>query len=245
MRSTPRPHERLLVALDTNEIETARGLARQLKGHVGGFKIGLELFCSHGPDLVRELSDGSNVFVDLKLHDIPNTVAGAAAALGRLGVTYFTVHAMGGSAMIRRGVEAAAAAAATAGQRPPIALAVSVLTSHDDRSLDAIGLQGPCSVAVERLAVLARDAGAGGLVCSAREVRRVREIFPEGTLVVPGIRPAASAAVDTDDQARTGTPGDVIRAGGDLLVVGRPITGATDPVRAARSIAEEIGAAVS
>ena len=240
MSSGPLPHECLFVALDTSDIRRARQLVRELKGQVGGFKIGLELFCSHGPEFVREVRDSGRIFLDLKLHDIPNTVSGAAAAAGGLGVAYFTLHAMGGSTMVRRGVEAAAQAAAAAGLAQPVALAVTVLTSHDDRSLEAIGLRGPCTAAVSRLATLARDGGAGGLVCSAWEIGAARRAFPEATLVVPGIRPSGGPAVVADDQARTATAAHVVRSGADLLVVGRAITQADDPVGAASAIAREI-----
>jgi len=239
-RSEPAPHERVFVALDTPDVHRARSLVRALGGHVGGFKIGLELFCVGGPQLVAELREHGDLFVDLKLHDIPNTVAGAAAAIGRLGARYFTLHASGGSEMIRRGVAAAREGAAGAGLPAPTALAVTVLTSHDDDTLAAVGLAGPCGEAVARLARLARDAGAGGLVCSALEVADARRLLPEGVLVVPGIR-MADGSVRSDDQARAGTPDEVVRRGGDLLVVGRPITQADDPVHAADRIAEAIG----
>ncbi len=236
----PGPRERVFVALDTPDVERARSLARQLAGHVGGFKVGLELFCTAGPTLVRELSEHGELFLDLKLHDIPNTVAGAAAAIGRLGARYFTLHAAGGSEMIQRGVEAAAEAAERAGLPAPTSLAVTVLTSHDDATLAAVGLDGPCAAAVERLADLAREAGAGGLVCSPLEVTQARRRFPTGVLMVPGIRPAGGAPVAGDDQSRAGSPGEVMARGADRLVVGRPITRAADPVAAADAIADEI-----
>lgn len=230
---------RLFVALDTPRLEQARDLARRLRGRVGGYKIGLELFASHGPTAVRELLDDAEVFVDLKLHDIPNTVAGAAGAVARLGAGYLTVHATGGPTMIRRAVEAAARCAEEAGHAPPVVLAVTILTSHDDDELAAIGLAGPCQAAVLRLAALARDAGAGGLVCSPREVAAVRRVFPAGVLVVPGIRPTA-AAVAGDDQSRTATPARAVADGADRLVIGRPITQADDPAAAADAIAAEL-----
>lgn len=232
-------HRRILVALDTPDAEQARALVRRLSGRVGGFKVGLELFTSHGPGLIEEIRDaGNEIFLDLKLHDIPNTVAGAAAAAARLGVDFFTVHASGGPEMIRRGVAAANDAARAAGVRPPVVLAVTVLTSHDDDDLERIGLAGPCASAVLRLAELARGAGAGGLVCSPLEVGRARERFPAGVLVVPGIRPAASA--EGDDQARTATPASAVSLGADRLVIGRPITRAEDPVAAALAVADEL-----
>jgi len=235
------PRERIFVALDTPDVERARILVRSLEGRVGGFKLGLELFTSHGPELIGEIRDrGGLVFLDLKFHDIPNTVAGAAGAAARLGVSFFTLHACGGPKMIRRGVDAAARGAAQAGLEAPVALAVTVLTSHDDDELGLVGLQGPCEAAVLRLAALARDAGAGGLVCSPLEVASVREAFPAGVLVVPGIRPGGLSAGGGDDQSRTATPATAVRLGADRLVIGRPITRADDPPAAAEAIAEEI-----
>jgi orotidine-5'-phosphate decarboxylase len=233
------PHERLYVALDTPDPDRARRLARELVGAVGGFKVGLELFSSNGPALVRELRESGRIFLDLKFHDIPNTVAGATAAVARLDVDYLTVHASGGPEMIHRAVVTARETAGAAGVRAPLVLAVTVLTSLDDETLEAVGLRGPSLEAVERLAGLARDAGAGGLVCSAHEVRRAREVFPGGTLVVPGIRPTADGVL-ADDQARTATPSRAVDLGADLLVIGRPITGASDPAQAAAAIVREL-----
>jgi orotidine-5'-phosphate decarboxylase len=233
-------HERIFVALDTPDAARARALVRQLEGKVGGFKIGLQLFTIAGSEIVDEVRrSGAAVFLDLKLHDIPNTVAGAAAAAARMGVSFFTMHATGGAEMITRGVEAAAEAAEAEKLPQPTALAVTVLTSHDDADLEMIGLNGPCGDAVRRLAALARDAGAGGLVCSALEVEAARAIHPEGTLVVPGIRPAGGAPKN-DDQSRVATPAQAVASGADRLVIGRPITGADDPAAAATAIATEI-----
>jgi orotidine-5'-phosphate decarboxylase len=232
--------ERIFVALDTPDADGARKLVRALAGRVGGFKVGLELFTACGPDLVRELADaGAPVFLDLKLHDIPNTVAGATASAARLGARFLTVHALGGEEMIRRAVASAADVAAARGDAPLTILAVTVLTSHDDAGLDRIGVRGTCTEAVVRLAGLARDAGAGGVVCSPLEVAQVRRAFPGGTLVVPGIRPAA-ASVGSDDQQRTATPASTVASGADRIVVGRPITRAADPAAAAAGIAREI-----
>jgi orotidine-5'-phosphate decarboxylase len=233
-----KPHERIFVALDTPDRDRALVLARALAGRVGGFKIGLEAFAACGPSLVGEVLDaGLPVFLDLKLHDIPNTVAGAAAASSRLGVSFLTVHALGGAAMIRAAVDASRDAAASAGLAQPTILAVTILTSHDERDLEAVGIAGPASDAVLRLAALARDAGAGGAVCSPLEVASVRGVFPSATLVVPGIRPSGASA---DDQARTATPGAAVTAGADRIVVGRPITRAPDPATVAEAIAREI-----
>jgi orotidine-5'-phosphate decarboxylase len=236
----PAAQQRIFVALDTPEVERVRELVTQLWDHVGGFKVGLELFISHGPSIVREIRDrGARVFLDLKLHDIPNTVAGAAAAAARLGVDYLTVHAGGGAAMIGAAQEAARKAAADSGVAAPTILGVTVLTSLDDAALEQIGLSGPARTAVVRLAGLVRDAGAGGLVCSPLEIRDARRAFPEGKIVVPGIRPAG-AAQRADDQARVATPAQAVDHGADLLVIGRPITRADDPVAAARAIAGEL-----
>jgi len=237
-----KPRDRIFVALDTPDREQAVNLARLLGPHVGGFKVGLEAFISHGPALAREIAQhDADLFIDLKLHDIPNTVAGAAAAVGRLGAQFFTVHALGGKAMIAAAVESSATAAEAAGFAAPTVLVVTVLTSHDDATLSEIGLAGPCGNAVLRLADLAREAGAGGLVCSPHEVAGVRERFPSGTLVVPGIRPASSK-VRRDDQSRVATPASAVADGADRLVIGRPITQAPDPALAAAAIADEIAA---
>lgn len=235
-----KPHERVFVALDTPDAARACDLARKLTGRVGGFKIGLEAFVANGPSLVGTMRDlGHVIFLDLKLHDIPNTVAGASAAASRLGISFLTVHALGGPAMIARAVSACREHA-PAGSAPPVVLAVTILTSHDDASLARLGIAGPCADAVPRLAAVARDAGAGGLVCSPLEVAAARRVHPEGVLVVPGIRPAAGEERPPDDQARVATPGDAVRAGADRIVVGRPITEAADPVAAAEAIAGDI-----
>ena len=239
MGQEPEPYERLFVAVDTPDAERARGLVRLLAGRVGGFKIGLELFASHGPGLVREFRESGRIFLDLKLHDISNTVARTAGAIARLGVDYFTVHASGGAAMVRRAALAAAEAAQASGLNPPTVLAVTVLTNLDDDALAEIGLRGPTASAVERLAILARDAGAGGLVCSALEVQAARRLFPAGTLVVPGIR-SRGIRVGNDDQARTASPARAVELGADLLVVGRPVTDADDPAAAVDAIAREL-----
>jgi orotidine-5'-phosphate decarboxylase len=199
---------------------------------------------ANGPALVEEIRGlGLPVFLDLKLHDIPNTVAGAAAAAGRLGVSFLTVHALGASAMIRRAVEASAESAAASGHAAPCVLAVTVLTSHDDGSLASVGVAGPCLPAVERLAAVAREAGAGGLVCSPLEIVRARAIFAKAVLVVPGIRPAGPGPRPVDDQSRVATPGEAVAWGADRIVVGRPITGSADPATAAEAIAADIEAA--
>ena len=235
-----RPEERTFVALDTADVERARSLARALAGRVGGFKIGLEAFVACGPGLVDEMRRlGHVVFLDLKYHDIPNTVASAAAAASRLGVAFFTVHALGGPSMIARAVESSRAAAPP-GADPPVVLAVTILTSHDDDGLRRIGIDGSCAEAVPRLTILAREAGAGGVVCSPLEVASARSVFPTAVLVVPGIRLAAPGQRPADDQVRVATPSAAVAAGADRIVVGRPITGADDPVAAAAAIADDI-----
>jgi len=231
--------DRILVALDTDRAPEARRLVLALGDRVGGFKVGLELFSACGPDLVRELrAGGHEVFVDLKLHDIPNTVERAAAAVARLGATLLTVHAAGGLEMLRAATRGATAGAEELGARRPAVLAVTVLTSLDDAALEAIGLAGPCAAAVDRLAALAAAAGADGVVCSPLEIEIARQRMPAGLIVVPGIRPAGGSR---DDQARSATPRAAIARGADRLVIGRPITRAADPAAAAEAIAAEIG----
>jgi orotidine-5'-phosphate decarboxylase len=235
------PHERTFVALDTEDLSQAQEWIDTLKGEVGGYKVGLQLFAAAGPDWVRQLAADETVFLDLKFHDIPNTVAGVAAAVTTLGVDYFTVHALGGSTMIRRAVEATAEAANRLGRPTPRVLGVTVLTSHSDADLDALGLDGPCAAAVERLAEQVQLAGAAGLVCSPAEVELLHRRFPEMELVVPGIRPRG-IEVSGDDQSRTASPGETIRRGATRIVVGRPLTGAKDPAAAARLLADDIRA---
>lgn len=229
--------ERLIVALDLAEAQAAAALAGRLAGAVGLVKVGLELFVAEGPAGVARVAEaGLPVFLDLKLHDIPNTVAGAVRSAARLGAAMLTLHAAGGAAMIAAAREAAERAA---GPRP-LLLAVTVLTSLEGPDLDAIGLSGPAEAAVLRLARLALAAGADGLVCSAREVAALRAAFGPGpALVVPGIRPEGSPA---DDQRRTMTPTEAVAAGADWLVIGRPITRTPDPLAAARGIAASLAA---
>ena len=218
----------IAVALDAPDVETAARWALAVSPHVEVLKIGLELFCRQGPDVVDVVRGGSKVglFLDLKLHDIPNTVAGAAKSVARLKPRYLTVHASGGADMVRAAVEAA----------PDVRIAaVTVLTSLDEETLVAIGLAGPSLDAARRLAVLAVGAGARALVCSPREVAAIRaEVGPDVDLITPGVRPAGS---DVQDQARVATPQQALADGADLLVIGRPITGAADPGAAAASLA--------
>ncbi len=227
--------ERLIVALDVSSADAALRLVDLLRGEVGLFKVGSQLFSSAGPALVRELhARGLGVFLDLKYHDIPNTVANAVSAATQLGVTLLDVHALGGRAMI----EAAAGARPAVGAR---LLAITVLTSHDEETLRELGLTGPLSAAVTRLALLAQRAGADGVVASPHEIALVRAACgPDFLIVTPGIRPAGARA---GDQARAATPAAAIRAGADYIVVGRPILEAAEPAAAARAIVEEMSAA--
>lgn len=234
------PTDRIFVAIDTPEAAPARRLAESLRGLVGGVKLGLEFFVANGPAGVRAVTDGLDMplFLDLKLHDIPNTVAGAVRAAVALRPAFLTIHAAGGPAMLHAAAEAAADEAARLGVARPRLLAVTVLTSLDAGDLDAVGQAGPVAAQVERLARLAVGACVDGVVCSPAEVARLRAALgPDAVLMVPGIRPAWAAA---NDQKRVMTPGDAIAAGADHLVIGRPITGAADPAAAARRIAEEL-----
>ena len=234
--------ERLIVALDLPGAEAAMRMAEGLRGCVGMFKVGMELFGAEGPALPRRLaSGGEGVFLDLKFHDIPNTVRAAAREAAQLGVRIINVHACGGRKMMaaaREGVEIVGA-----GTKRPLVLAVTVLTSLAPEDLSQIGLAGSPEEAVVRLARLAASAGMDGVVASAREAAAIREACgPKFVIVTPGIRPAASAV---QDQSRVSTPADAIRAGADYLVVGRPITGAANPEMAAAAVAAEIREAIS
>lgn len=224
------PQGRLIVAIDTPDIARADVLATVVTPAAGLVKLGLELFCAAGPPALGRLAARAPVFLDLKLHDIPNTVAGAVGSLAPLGAAMLTLHAGGGPAMIA----AARKAAEAAGAARPILLAVTVLTSMDAEQLGIIGVAGGPAQQVLRLARMAMDAGADGLVCSPREVGLIRDALGDAPmLVVPGIRPAGTAA---GDQSRIATPEDAVAAGADWIVVGRPITGAADPAAAARAI---------
>jgi orotidine-5'-phosphate decarboxylase len=227
--------DRLIVALDVPTPDAARDLVERLHGHVGLFKVGSQLFTAAGPDLVREIG-GERVFLDLKYHDIPNTVAGAVASAARLGVSLVDVHGLGGRAMI----EAAASALPAMGTR---LLAITILTSHDARTLGEVGVGGSIEESVRRLALLARDGGADGVVASPHEIALLRQTCGSGFLIVtPGIRPAGAAA---GDQARAATPAAALAAGADYIVVGRPITESSDPVAAADAIVAELERAAS
>lgn len=228
-----KPVNPIIAAIDTTDLAIAQTWARQLDGRVGLLKLGLAFYLAHGAAGVRAVTD-KPVFLDLKLHDIPNTVAGGVTAVLPLGAAMLTLHAGGGSAMIA----AARNAAEAAGAARPKLLAVTVLTSLSAEALAETGVADSPAGQVLRLAKLALKAGADGLVCSPQEVSLLRaEIGPEPLLVVPGIRPVGAAA---GDQARTLTPREALAAGADWLVIGRPITGVADPAGAARAIAADL-----
>jgi orotidine-5'-phosphate decarboxylase len=224
----------IYVALDTQDLSRALELARVVEPHVGGFKIGLEFISAHGPEGIRAIvALGRPVFADVKFHDIPNTVAGASKALATVGVSIFNVHASGGEAMMRAAVDAASGA----NPRPKI-IGVTVLTSLDNAVLETVGQRTPASDQVVRLARLAKASGLDGVVCSPQEIAMVRAACgPEFLIVTPGIRPAGA---DLADQRRVTTPEDAVRAGADILVIGRPITGAANPAEAAKAIAASL-----
>ena len=225
----PRPENPLIVALDVTDLGEAERLAATLAPHAAMLKVGLELFWAHGPEAVRRIASQGKVFVDAKLHDIPNTVERAAANIARLGVDMLNVHALGGEAMMRAALDGAARGAADAGRPMPLVIAVTVLSSQSGEDLAS-----PASLAFE-----AKAAGLDGVVVSGADVRDVREACGDGfCLVVPGIRPAGS---NGDDQVRVLTPGEAIERGADYLVVGRPITGSPDPGGVARGILLDVG----
>jgi orotidine-5'-phosphate decarboxylase len=225
----------IIVALDVATTDQAMGLVRQVGDLVGAFKVGKELFVHAGPDLVRRIRDaGAPVFLDLKFHDIPNTVARAVTAAVRLDVQMLTVHASGGRAMLEAAETTARQAAANLGKPPPLVLGVTVLTSLDSDALGELGMTANVARQVERLAQLCVRAGLRGLVCSPLEVAALRQLIPTDLqLVTPGIREAGSPR---DDQQRALTAREAIAAGASWLVIGRPIYGAADPRKAAESI---------
>ena len=226
----------IIVALDVARPEQALALAAQVAPAVGAFKIGKELFVSAGPDIVRKIrATGAAVFLDLKFHDIPNTVAKAVEAAVQLDVQMLTIHASGGATMMRAAEDAAQQAARAAGRPAPLVLGVTVLTSLDARDLAEVGITGDVTGQVERLAALASRAGLRGLVCSPLEIAALRKLLPAAMqLVTPGIRPAEGGK--PDDQKRTLTPREALAAGASWLVIGRPIYAAENPRAAAEKI---------
>ena len=229
-----RARERIILALDTHEKDYALEIVDRFDGLVDTFKVGLELFIATGPSILEELRRrGHSIFLDLKLHDIPNTVAAAVRTAASLGVDLLTVHAFGGPAMLTAARDALAGL-----DSPPQLLAVTVLTSMDQPQLAAIGAASPPAAQVELLARLGLASGINGFVCSAEEVANLRALTgPAGLLVTPGIRPAGSAA---GDQKRIATPAGALRNGASYLVVGRPITQAANPAAAATAILNEM-----
>lgn len=225
--------ERIYVALDTTDVSYAVELAQKLKGLVGGMKVGKEFFTANGPQGVAAIRDvGMPVFLDLKFHDIPNTVAGAIRAATPIAPHIINVHAQGGPEMLKQ--------AANAGREAgiPLTIAVTILTALDQGDLNAIGVNDNIENQVVRLAKLTQDNGLDGVVCSAKEITPIRAACgPDFKLIVPGIRPAWAAK---GDQKRVMTPRDAVLAGADILVIGRPITQADDPVEAAQKIAHEL-----
>jgi orotidine-5'-phosphate decarboxylase len=232
--SVTRLENPVFVALDTPDLNRAREVARAVRPYVGGFKIGLEFISALGPDGIRAIVElGAPVFADVKFHDIPNTVAGASRALASLGVSIFNIHASGGEPMMRAAVDA------TSGANPrPKIIGVTVLTSLDDQVLETVGQQPPAAEQVVRLAKLAKKSGLDGVVCSPREIALVRAACgPQFLIVTPGVRPVGA---DLADQRRVETPEAAVRAGADILVIGRPLFAAADPAAAARAIAESL-----
>lgn len=235
MRTNP-----IYCALDVPEAEAALAFARRIAPHVGGLKLGLEFFCAVGPDGVRRISGetGLPIFLDLKFHDIPNTVAGAVRSVMALQPAILTVHAGGGPAMLAAAKAAADEEAARLNCVAPKIVAVTVLTSLDAADLNAVGVTATPAEQVSRLAELVRSSGLDGTVCSPQEVAAVKAAWPEAFSVVPGIRPAGSSV---GDQKRIMGPREALAAGASVLVIGRPITAADDPAAAAQAIARESG----
>lgn len=230
----------LIIALDVDTLEEAEILANKLYAHAGAFKVGLQLYNSAGPEALKKLKQkGVPVFVDLKLHDIPNTVAAAARVLTRYGASILNVHAAGGSAMMRAAAEAVRKEAAGNGIGRPLVTAVTVLTSIDQEMFNnEMGIPGLLQKQVTTWALLARASGLDGVVASPREITAIREACgPDFVIITPGVRPAGAAA---NDQKRTMTPAEAMKLGATYLVVGRPVTASPDPVQAIREILKEI-----
>lgn len=238
MSAAAERRDQICLALDFPSGTEASAFAKRFSGQVGWFKVGLELFVSEGPGLVAEIAGRGSVFLDLKLHDIPNTVARAAAAAAATGAAMLNVHASGGKEMMRRAVEAVSAETVGRGAERPKIIAVTLLTSLDESSLAGLPFSGRPAEIVTSLARLARDSGLDGVVCSAGDLEAVHAACgPEFLTVVPGIRPAGSPA---GDQKRTATPRTALEAGASLIVIGRPVTQAADPERALEEIVSEL-----
>jgi orotidine-5'-phosphate decarboxylase len=242
------PRSSLIVALDFDSLASAVKFAQQVADVVGMFKIGSQLFTSAGPEAVRQVAQlGADIFLDLKFHDIPNTVAGAVLASTALpGVQLVNVHALGGTAMMRAASQAVSAGVPMGADRTRL-LAVTVLTSMDQKAIREVGIGGPPKLRVLELAKLAQKAGADGVVASVGEAKAIRKACGREFLIVtPGVRPKVQGAGEKiDDQVRTATPREAIKAGADFIVVGRPILAAADPRLAAQAIVDEIAAAKS
>ena len=231
---------KLIVALDVDTAQRARELVTELRGVVGMFKIGLQLFTAAGPSLVREIiSSDERIFLDLKYHDIPNTVARAGVEATRLGVSIFNLHAAGGSEMMRRTADAVSECAQAEGFTRPLVIAVTVLTSANENTLRDVGYHAAPGALVPRLALLAEASGMDGVVASPHEVGTIRSAVKNRNFVVvtPGIRPQGT---DLRDQKRVTTPREAILAGADYIVVGRPILEASDPAHAAQQVLDEM-----
>ena len=235
--------QKLIFALDVDNLEDARNWVEQLHEQVGVFKIGKQLFTKCGPEVVNLVqAGGAEVFLDLKYHDIPNTVAMAGLEALRLGVRMFNVHALGGFEMMAKLVEAVDAVCPRGNPDRPLLLAVTILTSSNEETLRGIGIDRPISVMVPKLAKLAKDAGMDGVVASPKEVGLIRDACGKDfAIVTPGVRPTFASQ---DDQKRVMTPGDALRSGADYLVIGRPISAAADPSAAANMIIEEMQTAL-
>lgn len=230
--------DRLIVALDAPWRESD-ALARALEGTVRWLKVGMTLFYERGPEAVESLRErGFEVFLDLKLHDIPHQVRGAAESVARLGASMLTVHASGGPDMIAAAIEGAGRGGTAAGIAPPAVIAITVLTSMDDATLSSVGVGRAAAQQVPLLANVARGAGAAGVVCSPLEASAMRSAWPDALVVTPGVRPTWAA---TGDQSRISTPADALSSGASHLVVGRPITASDDPAGAAAMILDEMG----
>ncbi len=234
-----KPSDRIFCALDTTSTDAAVAAASNLLGVVGGVKLGLEFYCSAGADGFKAVADtGMPIFLDLKFHDIPNTVVGAIRAVMPLAPKILTIHTQGGPEMMRRAAETAAEEADRQGVTAPWVVGVTLLTSLDNDDLAAMSISGTSDTVVPTLAGLAQASGLDGIVCSPKEIAMVRsQTASDFKLVVPGIRPVGAAA---GDQKRVMTPREAISAGADILVIGRPITGADDPVAAAKAIAASL-----